>query len=219
MLVLSRLRDQSIIIGHDITVTVADIRGDKVRLGVDAPRSVTVHRKEIYDQIAKENRDAGALRPEDVPPQLKPRTAEGGNHSTDVTAHKPFLQAAIAEARRSLDEGGVPTGAVLVRNNQIIASGSNRVVQTGDPMAHAEIECLRRAGRQTSFRDTVLYTTVKPGHLTSGAILELGIPRVIFGDAAHSAMRPAGVEMIDLADKECYELMAAYLRERGDGAQ
>lgn len=66
MLVLSRQRDETIMIGDDIEVTVVDIRGDKVRLGINAPKSVTVHRKEVYEQIKRENREAAQVKPEDI---------------------------------------------------------------------------------------------------------------------------------------------------------
>lgn len=72
MLVLSRQRDETIMIGDDIEITVVDIRGDKVRLGINAPKDVSVHRKEVYEAIKRENRDAARIKPEDIPPDAKP---------------------------------------------------------------------------------------------------------------------------------------------------
>ena len=178
MLVLARERDQTIMIGDGIQVTVVDIRGDKVRLGISAPRDVSVHRKEVYEAIRKSNHDAAQLHPQDVPllEKLKP--------ATDL-----FLRAAIEEARAGLAEGGLPIGSVLVRDGQIIGRGRNRRVQNNDPMAHAEIDCLTRAGRQKTYRDTVLYSTLMPCHLCSGAVVQFGVPRVIVGESVNFAAR------------------------------
>src|SRR5207302_2642770 len=115
----------------------------------------------------------------------------------------PFLRAAIDEAKHGLAEGGLPIGSVLVRNNQIVARGHNRRVQKGDPMAHAEIDCLTRAGRQRTYRDTVLYSTLMPCFLCSGAVVQFGIPKVVVGDSvnfggAPDLLRKHGVEMVDL---------------------
>src|SRR5438270_11024512 len=97
MLVLSRTRDQTIMIGDDIEVTVVDIRGDKVRLGINAPRTVSVHRKEIYDAVRRENQNAAQMRPQDI----SSPAAHHGNGSD------PFIRAAIDEARQGLAEGGL----------------------------------------------------------------------------------------------------------------
>src|SRR5262249_41460434 len=148
----ARQRDETIMIGDDIEVTVVDIRGDKVRLGINAPRTVSVHRKEVYDAIRRENREAARLHPADVPslgglrapPPMKLVAAE----AIARTAREPFIRAAVEEARLGLSEGGLPIGSVLVRGGQIIGRGHNRRVQNGDPMAHAEIDALTKAGRQ-----------------------------------------------------------------------
>src|SRR5947207_5428020 len=179
MLVLSRQREQAIMIGDDIEVKIVDLRGDKVRLGISAPRSVSVHRKEVYEAIRRENQAAAQVQPEDVAPlvsspQQIPHmklAQEKENSNMD-----PFLRAAIDEAKLGLSEGGLPIGSVLVRNNQIIGRGHNRRVQHGDPMAHAEIDCLKNAGRQKSYRDTVLYSTLMPCYLCTGAVIQFGIP-------------------------------------------
>ncbi len=137
----------------------------------------------------------------------------------------PFLRAAIDEAKLGLSEGGLPIGSVLVRNEQIIARGHNRRVQHGDPMAHAEIDCLTNAGRQATYRDTILYSTLMPCFLCSGAAVQFGVPRVIVGESANfpggqapggsspDFLRANGVEVVDLADAECIEMMARFIRE------
>jgi cytosine deaminase len=235
MLVLTRQRDQTIMIGDDVQVTVVDIRGDKVRLGINAPRSVTVHRKEVYDHIREENRAAAQLTVQDLanvpaaPPEPRlleqpngpfPRLAqEDQNKDRNRNRNKdPFLLAAIDEAHAGLREGGLPIGSVLVRNQQIIGRGHNRRVQRGDPMAHAEIDCLTNAGRQKNYGDTVLYSTLMPCHLCSGAAVQFGIPKVIVGESVNFAgapefMRSKGIEVVDLHDQECIEMMAQFIRE------
>ena len=137
----------------------------------------------------------------------------------------PFLRAAIDEARQGLKEGGLPIGSVLVRGNQIIGRGHNRRVQHGDPMAHAEIDCLTKAGRQKTYADTVLYSTLMPCFLCSGAAVQFGVPKVIVGESVNfpggegkggtspAFMRSHGIELIDLRDPECIEMMARFIRE------
>jgi cytosine deaminase len=137
----------------------------------------------------------------------------------------PFLQAAIDEARQGIREGGLPIGSVLVRDGKIIGKGHNRRVQHNDPMAHAEIDCLTRAGRQKTYRDTVLYSTLMPCFLCSGAAVQFGIPKVIVGESvtfpggqgpggmSPAFMRAHGIELIDLHDEECIEMMTRFIRE------
>ncbi len=132
-----------------------------------------------------------------------------------------LLNAAIAEARSGLAEGGIPIGSVLCRGGEIIGRGHNRRVQFLDPMAHAEIDCLRNAGRQKSYRDTVLVSTLMPCYLCAGAVVQFGIPRVIAGESqsfpgARAFMESHGVEVIDLADPVCIALMAAFIRDCPD---
>ena len=215
MLVLSRQKDQTIMIGDDIEVTVVDIRGDKVRLGINAPRSITVHRKEVYDLLKKEGHQPGGK-----PAVASEATATGAPSAPPPAqaqpSNDPFLREAIAEAGRGLAEGGLPIGAVLVRNGTIIGRGHNRRVQKGDPMAHAEIDCLTNAGRQKSYKDTVLYSTLMPCFLCSGAVVQFGIPKVIVGESVNFCggpdfMRKHGVQVIDLHDAECIKMMADFI--------
>src|SRR5438046_7930117 len=228
MLVLARQREESIMIGDDIEVRIVDLRADKVRLGISAPKSVSVHRKEVYEAIRRENRAAANLSPAEVSPlvgpprpdmKIVPQEKENSMTSMSSVESDPFLRAAIGEAKKGLSEGGLPIGSVLVRNNQIIAAGHNRRVQHGDPMAHAEIDCLTKAGRQKTYRDTVLYSTLMPCYLCTGAVLQFGVPTVIVGESVNFSggegkwgkspdfMRANGIELIDLNDPECIQMM------------
>jgi cytosine/creatinine deaminase len=221
MLVLTRQRDDSIMIGDEIEVRVVDIRGDKVRLGITAPRSVSVHRREIYEQIRDENKAAAQLKPEDIANIPMPEGTDSSFPRLAAENRDPFLLAAIAEAQAGLREGGLPIGSVLVRGGQIIGRGHNRRIQRGDPMAHAEIDCLTNAGRQKTYRDTILYSTLMPCHLCSGAAVQFGVPKVIVGESvnfggAPQFMQSKGIEVIDLRDQECIDVMGRFIREHPD---
>ena len=129
-----------------------------------------------------------------------------------------FMEAAIAAARKSRDEGGIPIGSALVRAGELIAVGHNKRVQESDPVTHAEIDCLREAGRLGSFRDTVLYSTLMPCYLCAGAVVQFGIKKVIVGESRTFAgavdfMRSHGVEVIDLDLTECVEMMRKFIAE------
>jgi cytosine/creatinine deaminase len=220
MLVLSRQKDQTIMIGDEIEVTVVDIRGDKVRLGINAPRTISVHRKEVYDLLKKEGQHAGGKSGAGGHEHAAPSVSGGPSSPPPVQAgqsNDPFLREAIEEARRGLAEGGLPIGAVLVRHGKVIGRGHNRRVQKGDPMSHAEIDCLTNAGRQKTYKDTVLYSTLMPCFLCSGAIVQFGIPKIIVGDTvnfggAPGFLRHQGVECIDLHDPECIHMMGEFIK-------
>jgi cytosine deaminase len=134
-----------------------------------------------------------------------------------------FLQAAIAQARKGLSEGGLPIGSVLVRGDSVIGAGHNRRVQHGDPMAHAEIDCLKNAGRQTTYKDTVLYSTLMPCYLCTGAVIQFGIPKVIIGEdvtfpggdckwgSSRKFLEANGIEVVDLNDPECIQMMRDFI--------
>src|SRR3954470_1046114 len=129
-----------------------------------------------------------------------------------------LMKAAIDAARKSRDEGGIPIGSALARDGTLIALGHNKRVQENDPVTHAEIDCLRNAGRIGSFRDTVLYSTLMPCYLCSGAVVQFGIPRVIVGESrtfpgGPEFMRSHGVEVIDLDLPECVEMMQKFIAE------
>ncbi len=127
-----------------------------------------------------------------------------------------FMQAAIDEAKQGLAEGGIPIGSVLVNNGQIIGRGHNKRVQDNDPVTHAEIDCLRNAGRIGSFKDTTLYSTLMPCYLCAGAVVQFGIKKVIAGEShtfsgARAFMESHGVEVIDLNLDECKHLMSDFI--------
>ncbi len=127
-----------------------------------------------------------------------------------------LMQAAMAQARKSLSEGGIPIGSALARHGELLAVGHNKRVQESDPVTHAEIDCLRHAGRIGSFRDTVLYSTLMPCYLCAGAVVQFGIPKVIVGESrtfpgAPDFMRSHGVEVIDLDLAECVEMMTQFI--------
>lgn len=135
----------------------------------------------------------------------------------------PFLQAAIDQAKKGLSEGGLPIGSVLVRDGKIVAAGHNRRVQQGDPMAHAEIDCLKQAGRQASYKDTVLYSTLMPCYLCTGAVIQFGIPKVVIGEdvtfpggeakwgSSRKFLEANGIEVVDLNDPTCIKMMQDFI--------
>lgn len=203
-------------IGDDVEVTVVDIRGDKVRLGINAPRTVSVHRKEVYDAIRKENESAARVKPSDVPTLGDRPTNPAGKIEPAPAKPDEFMLAAIEEAHKSMAQGGLPIGSVLVRDGKIVARGHNQRVQKGDPMAHAEIDCLSHAGRQKSYKDTVLYSTLMPCYLCSGAVVQFGVPKVIVGESVNFGggpefMRRHNVDVVDLHNPECIEMMKKFI--------
>jgi creatinine deaminase len=131
-----------------------------------------------------------------------------------------FLAAAIAEAEAGLREGGIPIGSVLVHGGRILGRGHNRRVQRGSVVLHGEMDALENAGRQPAaiYRESVLYTTLSPCPMCTGAILLYGIPRVIvgenrtfLGDEALLASRGVSVEVIQ--DVDCIRMMGAFIRD------
>ena len=128
---------------------------------------------------------------------------------------RAMMDAALAEARAGLAVGGVPVGAALARGGRLLASGRNERVQSGDPIAHGEIACLRNAGRQASYRDMTLYTTLSPCQMCSGAVLLFQIPRVVVGEATTYAgdldfLESRGVQIVLLDDDRCIAVMKEF---------
>ena len=128
---------------------------------------------------------------------------------------REMMALALAQARISLDGGGVPVGAVLASGGQVVAAGHNERVQRGDPVAHGEISCLRNAGRRPSYLDTTLYTTLSPCQMCTGAILLFQIPRVVVGEAETFAgdlpfLADRGVEIVLLDDEGCMAAMQEF---------
>lgn len=130
----------------------------------------------------------------------------------------PFLAAAIEEARLGLAEGGIPIGSVLVCDGKIIGRGHNRRIQKGSSILHGEMDCLENAGRLTAavYQRSVIYTTLSPCPMCSGAILLYKIPRVVAGEnrtflGAEDYLRGNGIDVQVLQDPECIELMRQFI--------
>jgi cytosine/creatinine deaminase len=133
----------------------------------------------------------------------------------------PFLQAAIDEAETGLAEGGIPIGSVIVYQGKIIGRGHNRRVQKGSAILHGEMDALENAGRQPAsiYRQCVLYTTLSPCPMCSGAILLYGIPHVIVGEnqsfmGEEELLRSHDVKIDVLQDPHCIEMMRRFIREK-----
>lgn len=129
------------------------------------------------------------------------------------------MKAAIEEAKQGLREGGIPVGSVLVKGSKIIGRGHNKHMQENDPIAHAEIDCLRNAGRIGRYSETSLYSTMMPCYLCAGAIVQLGIKKVIVGESetvagARQFLESHGVEVIDLDLDECKQLMSKFIQSK-----
>ncbi|WP_427173738.1 nucleoside deaminase [Arthrobacter sp. 92] len=145
-------------------------------------------------------------------------TARDTAASTAATYNAAAFESAVQAARKSLSEGGIPIGAALARGSQVIAAGHNERVQHGDPIAHGEMSALRAAGRQRSYRDTTLYTTLAPCAMCTGTIIQFKIPRVVVGEARtfpgeFELLRSRGVEVIVLDDQRCVEMMTGFQRD------
>ena len=133
-------------------------------------------------------------------------------------SHDPFMQAAIEEAQQGLAEGGIPIGSVLVHNGTILGRGHNRRIQRGSPTLHGEMDALENAGRLPAkvYRQCVIYTTLSPCSMCSGAILLYGIPTVIVGEnqtflGEEELLRSRGVRVDVVQDPTCIELMTRFI--------
>jgi len=132
-----------------------------------------------------------------------------------------FLDAAVEEAERGFAEGGIPIGSVIVHRGEIIGRGHNRRVQMGSPTLHGEMDALENAGRRPAsvYRESVLYTTLSPCSMCSGAILLYGIPHVIVAEnttfmGEEDLLRSRGVRVDVVNDQRCIDLMTRFIRER-----
>ena len=132
---------------------------------------------------------------------------------------KQMLRIAYDEAQSGFDEGGCPIGAVLARGGKAVSRGRNQRGQQGDPIAHGEMDALRKAGRQKTYRATVLSTTLSPCMMCSGTIVQFGIPRVVVGENTtfggnEDFLRAHGVEVIIADDQDCVALMEKFICEK-----
>ncbi len=129
-----------------------------------------------------------------------------------------FFEAALEEARKGFAEGGIPIGSVLVHNGEILGRGHNKRVQQDSPTLHGEMDALENAGRLPAkvYRESVLYTTLSPCAMCTGAILLYGIPKVIIGEnktfmGEEQLLKDRGVEVVVLNDEECKRLMNEFI--------
>jgi cytosine deaminase len=130
-----------------------------------------------------------------------------------------LLETAMDEARRGLAEGGIPIGAALFDNaGKLLGSGHNRRVQDGDPSAHGETDAFRKAGRQKTYRDKIMLTTLAPCWYCSGLIRQFGIGVVVVGESVNFRggidwLQENGIKVIDLASKECVQMLGKFIAE------
>lgn len=133
--------------------------------------------------------------------------------------YKVMLDIAIEEARQGLSEGGIPIGAALFDQfGDLLGRGHNRRVQEGDPSVHGETDAFRKAGRQKSYRDKIMVTTLAPCWYCSGLVRQFQIGTVVVGESVNFPggiewLRQSGVEVIDLGSKECIEMLGDYIEK------
>lgn len=139
------------------------------------------------------------------------------------TTIDPFFEEAVGQARKSLEEGGIPIGSVLAHRGKILGKGHNQRVQLGSVVLHGEMDALENAGRLSAsiYRECVLYTTLSPCPMCTGAILLYGIPKVVIGEnktfmGAEELLRAHGVEVVVLNDPDCISLMEGFIRNHPD---
>lgn len=136
-----------------------------------------------------------------------------------MTGHEPFVTRCYELALKSYTEGGCPIGSVLVRDGAIIGEGHNQRIQQGDPIAHGEMDALRKAGRQTHYRGTILYTSLSPCMMCAGTIVQFGIPHVVIAENRNfggneAFLRERGVRVEIVHDPLCTDLMAGFIAEQ-----
>ncbi|WP_083473438.1 nucleoside deaminase [Frankia sp. R43] len=128
---------------------------------------------------------------------------------------------AIFQAKKSLSEGGIPIGSSLYRGSDLVGAGHNKRVQMDSAILHGEMDCLQNAGRQRSYRDTVIFSTLMPCYMCAGTIVQFEIPTVVVGESrnftgAREFMESHEISVIDLDDLECREMMEKFIRENHD---
>ena len=144
------------------------------------------------------------------------------NSTSNLKNYEAMLQTALAEARTGMQEGGIPIGAALfTREGKLLGKGRNRRVQEGDPSAHGETDAFRRAGRQRSYRDKIMVTTLAPCWYCSGLIRQFSIGTVVVGESVNfqggiAWLRENGIEVIDLHSQECVDLLRTFVKAHPD---
>ncbi len=129
-----------------------------------------------------------------------------------------FMREALMQAQKSLREGGIPIGSVLVRDGEILSKGHNKRVQEQNPILHGEMDCLNNAGRVGSFKNTIIYSTLMPCFMCAGTIVQFKIPKVIVGESqtfkgALEFMESHGVEVVDIRSQECVSMMEKFISD------
>lgn len=137
-------------------------------------------------------------------------------------SYEEMLETALEEARTGLAEGGIPIGAALFREDgTLLGRGHNRRVQDGDPSSHGETDAFRKAGRQRTYRDTIMVTTLEPCWYCSGLVKQFGIGTVVVGESrtfkgGAQWLREHGVNVVDLDDERCVRMMTVFIAARPD---
>jgi cytosine deaminase len=131
------------------------------------------------------------------------------------------MQLAIDEAKKGLQEGGIPIGSVLIKDGELVAKGHNKRVQEKNPILHGEMDCLNNAGRIGNYKNTTIYSTLMPCYMCAGTIVQFKIKKVIVGESrtfsgAKEFMMSHGVEVIDLNLPECVEMMENFISKNPD---
>lgn len=132
-----------------------------------------------------------------------------------------YMKLALEEAKTGYAEGGVPVGAVMVEDGEVIGRGYNRRVQDGNPVSHGETDCMKNAGRRPGYTNVTMYTTLSPCMMCAGTIIQFGIGRVVVGEDQNfpgniEFLKSRGVEVTLLDDQDCKDLMSKFIRERPD---
>ncbi|TFG10646.1 nucleoside deaminase [Candidatus Thorarchaeota archaeon] len=134
-----------------------------------------------------------------------------------------FMEEAIREAEKGLEEGGIPIGSILVIDSEIVGRGRNRRIQEGSAILHAEMDCIENAGRlpATKYKRATLYSTLSPCDMCSGAVLLYGIPTIVVGEnrnfkGPENHLRERGVSVVVLDNRRCAELMDSFIKARPD---
>lgn len=153
-------------------------------------------------------------------PDPNPTKRDHGMTTSDNKADDTlYMSLALEEARTGYDEGGVPVGAVMVENGEVIGRGHNRRVQDDNPVSHGETDCMKNAGRRPDYSAVTMYTTLSPCMMCAGTIIQFGIGRVVIGEDVNFAgniefLRSRGVDVTLMDDPHCKDLMARFINER-----
>ena len=138
---------------------------------------------------------------------------------TPTPEDREFIRIALEEAQAGFEEGGVPVGAVMIEDGEVLARGRNRRVQDGNPVSHGETDCMKNAGRRPDYSKITMYTTLSPCMMCTGTILQFGIRRLVIGEVKNFAgnvefLSERGVDVVILHDEACIDLMSRFIEIR-----